>query len=770
MLTAEDRKFTDEIESKKIIAARKDRSLNTDKILNKLDELKTEPPEPMVLPTEMKVEIKGAEIVTIKGEQGNQGEKGDKGEPGESITGPQGPDGVKGEDSTVPGPQGPSGVNGHDGENGLDGKDGQNGQDGSSDTALEVADKLNTLTNALEVSVIKGSERFATVESVSFLPRSLDALYDVNLTVRPTNNQTLVYNATTNKWIAGTASGGGTPGGSNTQVQFNDNGAFGGASGLVYIKASGNLGLGTIAPQLQYDILGATATVNQQVIRRGTQAGASDGTLPTALGTPYLLIGGLEYKVGSGYYATIGFGGSAGNSFPFIPPIEVGAVNTSISGRGTADYIIAVALTTASTPVEAVRVYSNASVSIGGAGTLGNINWVPSVGTSKLVIDAGAAGSINTGATLSLGGRTANLPNAYFAWASIGGLKENSGGSDADGYLALGTSKDSVGGSTFWVAVSSVGYMFPMGTTNTQDFGKSGATWRTGYFGTSVVIAGGTPLTTTNQTGTGSIVLAGSPTLTGSPLAPTQSANDNSTKIATTAYVDSAVLSTNYKEAVKYGSVAALPSIVYANGASGVGATLTGVALAALSLDGAAPGVADRVLIKNQASDFQNGIYVVTQTGSGIAVFILTRATDFDQAADIKTGDTVFVTAGNTLANTSWAYTGIDSPTMGTTSLTFVQVSADLIVGQSVILSGTTTRVLYDNAGIVGEYQITGTGKVVMDTAPQISTIELGAATDTTLSRLSAGVIAVEGREIISDLSNRFQLAEVAAMRFLSRN
>ena len=43
--------------------------------------------------------------------------------------------------------------------------------------------------------------------------------------------------------------------------------------------------------------------------------------------------------------------------------------------------------------------------------------------------------------------------------------------------------------------------------------------------------------------------------------------------------------------------------------------------------------------IKNQASDFQNVIYVVTATGSTGAVFVLTRAIDFDHASDIQTGD-----------------------------------------------------------------------------------------------------------------------------------
>lgn len=57
--------------------------------------------------------------------------------------------------------------------------------------------------------------------------------------------------------------------------------------------------------------------------------------------------------------------------------------------------------------------------------------------------------------------------------------------------------------------------------------------------GTLPVANGGTGVTT--STGTGNVVLSASPTLTGSPVAPTQAAGDNSTKIATTAYVATAV-------------------------------------------------------------------------------------------------------------------------------------------------------------------------------------------------------------------------------------
>lgn len=200
-----------------------------------------------------------------------------------------------------------------------------------------------------------------------------------------------------------------------------------------------------------------------------------------------------------------------------------------------------------------------------------------------------------------------------------------------------------------------------------------------------------------------------SPTLTGTPAAPTATPADNSTKIATTAYVDNAILGQRLKEAVKFASIAALPAIVYANGSSGVGATLTGVAFGALGIDSGSPAVADRVLIKNQASTFQNGIYTVTATGSGIAVFVLTRATDFDQASDIQTGDSVFVTAGSTLANTTWAFNGIDSPAMGSDALTFVQsagvgvntagngitiTGASIAIDTSVTVDKTTAQVL----------------------------------------------------------------------------
>jgi len=183
--------------------------------------------------------------------------------------------------------------------------------------------------------------------------------------------------------------------------------------------------------------------------------------------------------------------------------------------------------------------------------------------------------------------------------------------------------------------------------------------------------------------------------LPGSPTTTTATVGDNTTKIATTAFVRTAVLSVPGKEACKYASIAALPAIVYANGSSGVGATLTGVALGAISLDSNSPAVADRILIKDQVATEQNGIYTVTATGSGIAVFVITRAVDFDQATDIETGAMTYITAGATLAGTTWDVNSANSPVMGTDPITFIQTTGpgSFVGGNGITITGNSIAI-----------------------------------------------------------------------------
>jgi hypothetical protein len=183
----------------------------------------------------------------------------------------------------------------------------------------------------------------------------------------------------------------------------------------------------------------------------------------------------------------------------------------------------------------------------------------------------------------------------------------------------------------------------------------------------------------TDETGTGSLVFENSPSLAGVPTAPTPSVGDDSTQISTTAFVTSAIniglASAPNKTECVYATTAALPTVVYNNGSSGVGATLTGVSFGALSIDSSTPSVNDRVLIKNQVDPTQNGIYVVSVVGSVSAVFVLTRATDFDETANIAGGDSTFVSSGTTLLATTWQMNTAGTITPGTSNINWAQIA-----------------------------------------------------------------------------------------------
>lgn len=202
----------------------------------------------------------------------------------------------------------------------------------------------------------------------------------------------------------------------------------------------------------------------------------------------------------------------------------------------------------------------------------------------------------------------------------------------------------------------------------------------------------------TDETGTGALVFASSPALAGTPTAPTPSVGDDSTKIPTTAFVVTAINAAisggvTLSSAV-YASAAALSAFTYNNGTSGVGATITANANGALSIDGASPSVGERVLIKNETSGNApyNGVYVVTATGDGANPFVLTRATDFNSATNMDSGDEIFVQSGTANASRTFRLITPDPITPGTTELTFTQVSGPgtYVAGTGLTLAGST--------------------------------------------------------------------------------
>jgi hypothetical protein len=127
--------------------------------------------------------------------------------------------------------------------------------------------------------------------------------------------------------------------------------------------------------------------------------------------------------------------------------------------------------------------------------------------------------------------------------------------------------------------------------------------------------------------------------------------------------------------------------------ASAVAATTTNIALSGyggafpLMVDGVTVSDQQRVLVKNQNTASQNGIYVYN-SASGT----LTRAADFDAPAEVDGGDFIFVSGGTTQADTGWVQTSELVATIGTDPIYFTQFSGagTFLAGYGLYLDGNT--------------------------------------------------------------------------------
>ncbi len=180
-----------------------------------------------------------------------------------------------------------------------------------------------------------------------------------------------------------------------------------------------------------------------------------------------------------------------------------------------------------------------------------------------------------------------------------------------------------------------------------------------------------------------------SPTFTGTVTLP--GVPNSSLEAATKQYVDDVAQGLHIHPSVVAATTANLTA-TYSNGTDGVGATLTNSGtLVEFSTDGVSPAQNNRVLVKNQTTQLQNGIYTLTTVGSDSVAWVLTRATDMDQNVEIDGGDFVFVTGGSTLDNTGWVQTETVT-TVGTDLLIFTQFSGagTYLAGTGLTLTGNT--------------------------------------------------------------------------------
>ena len=198
---------------------------------------------------------------------------------------------------------------------------------------------------------------------------------------------------------------------------------------------------------------------------------------------------------------------------------------------------------------------------------------------------------------------------------------------------------------------------------------------------------------------------------------------------ATKAYVDNVSQGLNAHDAAKYATTAALGTTgnlvggtittTYSNGSSGEGATLTiGTSSnwTAITIDGQSLTVTDRVLIKNQASALQNGIYTVTSVGGvgNTTSFVFTRATDNDQVPELEAGDLVYILAGTNNGGNGFVQTAIVT-TIGTSAVNWSQFS-----GSSVTLAGAG---LVTNGTNPNQLDVASTTLTVTSNAVDLATV-----------------------------------------------
>ena len=337
----------------------------------------------------------------------------------------------------------------------------------------------------------------------------------------------------------------------------------------------------------------------------------------------------------------------------------------------------------------------------------GTIDLSTQANSLTLLDNNAAALDINQGGTSYLKFVTTNGSESTTVGSAltVSGLT-SAAAVNMSGNLAIATNKFTVNASS--------GNVVAAGTIGGTDISASGNLEVTGgttlngavnignAAGDTITVAGTTTFTPSVDFD-GGLTVAGSQTVDfgANRLAnigtPTQ-ATDATTK----AYVDSVKQALDIKESCRVATEAAI-SGTYNNGTGGVGATLTYGSNGAITVDGQALILNDRVLVKNQSTATQNGVYFVSTVGSGSVAAVLTRALDADSSADVTGGLFTFVEEGSTNADAGFVLSNVTgSASLGTDALAFTQFSGagQVTAGAGLGKSGNTLSVNVDNTSI----------------------------------------------------------------------
>jgi hypothetical protein len=141
------------------------------------------------------------------------------------------------------------------------------------------------------------------------------------------------------------------------------------------------------------------------------------------------------------------------------------------------------------------------------------------------------------------------------------------------------------------------------------------------------------------------------------------------------------------------------------------------------TLDGVTLATGDRILIKDQASGSENGIYTVNASGAP------TRATDFDGNSEVTAGAFSFVEEGTLNGDTGWVLSTNGAITVDTTSIAFTQFS-----GAGLITAGSGMTKTGNSLDVIGGNGITANANdIAIDIAGSSALNFDGAALDVTI-------------------------------------
>ena len=212
---------------------------------------------------------------------------------------------------------------------------------------------------------------------------------------------------------------------------------------------------------------------------------------------------------------------------------------------------------------------------------------------------------------------------------------------------------------------------------------------------------------------------------------------------ATKAYVDNTTAGLNF-HAPAHAATTANLTATYDNGTSGVGATLTGSGTFP-QIDGHTVAEQERVLVKNQSTGSQNGLYVLTDDGDPSGSWVLTRATDADNspAGEVAYGDFCFIQNGGQ-AGFGFIVNTTGTITIGTTSISYVQFNAGQVVVAGNGLQEATAGTLSIDTSITADLSTAQTFTNKTLTSPKINEDVALTATATELNYVDGVTSAIQ--------------------------